>query len=56
MRRSLLLVPFLATLLVPLYNREEPALWGFPFFYWYLFLCLLLLPPILWLAGRERRP
>jgi hypothetical protein len=39
MRRSLLLllIPFAATLIVPLYNRSEPVLWGFPFFYWYLF-------------------
>ena len=36
MRRWLLLIPFAATLIVPLYNRGEPALWGVPFFYWYL--------------------
>ena len=31
----LLLVPFLGTLWVPLYNRVHPTLLGFPFFYWY---------------------
>lgn len=52
MRRWLLLVPFLATLAVPIYNRTEPVLWGFPFFYWYLFACLLALPPLLWFVDR----
>jgi Protein of unknown function (DUF3311) len=33
----LLLLPFASLLAVPLYNREEPALLGFPFFYWYQF-------------------
>ena len=33
--RLLLLVPFLAVLWVPFYNRLEPALVGVPFFYWY---------------------
>ena len=36
-RAWLLILPFLGTLIVPLYDRGEPALWGFPFFYWYLF-------------------
>ena len=31
----LLLVPFVALLWVPFYNFSEPALLGFPFFYWY---------------------
>lgn len=30
----LLLVP-LIVLVTPLYNREEPRLFGFPFFYWF---------------------
>jgi hypothetical protein len=34
----LLLVPFVALLWVPFYNSSEPALFGFPFFYWYQFL------------------
>jgi uncharacterized protein DUF3311 len=38
MRRNhwywLLLVPIVVPLLVPLYNRTEPRLFGFPFFYW----------------------
>jgi len=31
----LLLAPLLAMLCVPSYNKVEPTLWGFPFFYWY---------------------
>jgi hypothetical protein len=34
----LLIVPFVALLWVPFYNSLEPALFGFPFFYWYQFL------------------
>jgi uncharacterized membrane protein len=30
----LLLVPIVVVLLVPLYNRVEPTLFGWPFFYW----------------------
>jgi hypothetical protein len=33
----LLLVPYVALLWVPLYNRHDPVLFGFPFFYWYQF-------------------
>ena len=31
----LLLVPVVLPLLTPLYNRIEPTLFGFPFFYWF---------------------
>ncbi len=31
----LLLLPLLATLIPPLYNRHDPELFGIPFFYWY---------------------
>ena len=31
----LLLVPAVVPLLVPLYNKLEPALFGLPFFYWF---------------------
>jgi Protein of unknown function (DUF3311) len=31
----LLLLPFIGLLWVPFYNMMEPALFGFPFFYWY---------------------
>jgi hypothetical protein len=38
MRRALyvlLVLPFLGTLIPPIYNRDGPALFGMPFFYWY---------------------
>ena len=31
----LLLVPFVGLLWIPFFNQTEPALFGFPFFYWY---------------------
>lgn len=31
----LLLLPYIAMLLVPSYNRVDPRLFGIPFFYWY---------------------
>lgn len=31
----LLLLPLVATLWPPLYNRRSPYLFGIPFFYWY---------------------
>ncbi|WP_328992104.1 DUF3311 domain-containing protein [Kribbella sp. NBC_01245] len=31
----LLAVTVIVPLLVPTYAKEEPSLWGFPFFYWY---------------------
>ncbi|CAN5545052.1 DUF3311 domain-containing protein [soil metagenome] len=38
----LLAIPVLALLIVPLYARKGPELWGFPFFYWYQFLWVFL--------------
>jgi len=32
---SCCLLPFIGLLWVPFYNFQEPALFGFPFFYWY---------------------
>ena len=37
----LLLLPWIAMIYVPSYNRDEPRLWGFPFFYWYQMLWVL---------------
>ncbi|MBV8688907.1 MAG: DUF3311 domain-containing protein [Candidatus Eremiobacteraeota bacterium] len=31
----LLLLPFIATLYPPFYARHDPVVFGFPFFYWY---------------------
>jgi hypothetical protein len=35
--QALLILPFVGLLWVPFYNRREPELAGFPFFYWYQF-------------------
>jgi hypothetical protein len=40
--RVLLLIPFVAVLWVPWYNRIEPAIGGVPFFYWYQLLWIVL--------------
>ena len=40
--RILLLIPFIAVLWVPFYDRAEPSLAGFPFFYWYQLLWVIL--------------
>lgn len=40
--RLVLLVPFAACLWVPSYNAIEPSLGGFPFFYWYQLLWVLI--------------
>lgn len=31
----LVIVPLVAMLWVPSYNKKDPTLFGFPFFYWY---------------------
>lgn len=41
-RYLVLLLPFFAYLYPAWYNRAEPALFGFPFFYWYQLLWVAL--------------
>jgi hypothetical protein len=38
----LLVVPWIAMVWVPSYNTADPVLWGFPFFYWYQLLWVLI--------------
>ena len=38
----LLLLPWIAMIWVPSYNRIEPQLFDFPFFYWYQLLWVLI--------------
>jgi hypothetical protein len=40
----LLAIPLVALALVPTYSSETPVLWGFPFFYWYQLLWVILTP------------
>jgi hypothetical protein len=59
MIRVLLVVIFVAALAVPFYNRAEPSLFGFPFFYWYQLAVVLGASLLLWIiylvehAGKE---
>ena len=54
----LLLVPIVVPLLVPLYNRVEPTLFGWPFFYWVqlLFVGLGVLTTVLVYRATRRSP
>jgi hypothetical protein len=36
----LLAPPIVVPLLVGLYDKEDPTLWGFPFYYWFQFLLI----------------
>ncbi len=40
--RVLLLIPFVAVLSVPYFDRVQPVLFSFPFFYWYQLMWVLL--------------
>jgi len=40
--RLLFIIPFVAMLWVPSYNRLEPSIASIPFFYWYQLLWILL--------------
>jgi hypothetical protein len=51
--KLLLLLPFIALLWVPSYNRAEPSLAGFPFFYWYQGFWLLLTSLITYIVHRK---
>jgi len=52
----LLLLPFIGLLWVPFYNFEEPALFGFPFFYWYQLAWVPIMSLLIWLVYRKRTP
>lgn len=43
----LLILPFVGTLLPPLYNRAHPAFAGLPFFYWYQLAWVVVTPVLL---------
>jgi hypothetical protein len=40
--RLLLILPFIAMLWVSSYNRTSPELFGFPFYYWYQLLWVII--------------
>ncbi len=51
----LLAIPLVATLIPPIYARTQPELLGFPFFYWYQLLWVLLASGITWLVFTRTR-
>jgi len=55
----LLLLPIAVPLITPMFNRIEPRLFGFPFFYWcqlgFVVLGMGVTATVRRLAGRERR-
>jgi hypothetical protein len=46
----LLIIPCAALAAVPLYSRETPRLWGWPFFYWFQVLWVLITPILTYAA------
>ena len=52
---ALLLIPYVALLWVPFYNRLDPVIWGFPFFYWYQLAFVPITALLTWIAYRSTR-
>ncbi|MEO5663645.1 MAG: DUF3311 domain-containing protein [Nocardioides sp.] len=48
----LLVIPIIALLAVPTYAKEDPELFGFPFFFWYQFLWVFLCSGLTYAAYR----
>jgi hypothetical protein len=46
----LLIAPFVALLWVSSYAKDSPRLLGFPFFYWYQFLWVIVSAGLTWVA------
>ena len=53
--KLLLVLPFLGLCFPQLYARATPELFGFPFFYWYQFLWVVLASSIMGLVYRKLR-
>ncbi|MBO1325264.1 DUF3311 domain-containing protein [Acetobacter sp. TBRC 12305] len=51
----LLLLPFLGLLWMPLYDRHDPVLLGFPFFYWYQFAWVPVTSALIWIVWKKGR-
>lgn len=50
MIRILLLVIFIIALWVPIFNRVGPTLFGFPFFYWYQIVAIVVSSFLTWIV------
>jgi hypothetical protein len=55
MRHLVLLLPFVGLLWLPFYNAREPYLFGFPYFYWYQFVWMLLGSLLTWFVYRGKK-
>jgi len=55
LRVLLLVLPYAGLLWVPFYDRTEPALFGFPFFYWYQLAWVPVTSLVIWVAWRLGR-
>jgi hypothetical protein len=53
--KVILLIPYVALLWVPFYNDIHPALFGFPFFYWYQLLWVPLTSLLIFIVYRAAR-
>ena len=51
----LLLIPVAALIFPGVYNRETPALFGFPFFYWYQLAWVVLATAVLGIVYKLRK-
>ncbi len=49
----LLVLPYLGLCFPQLYARNSPALWGFPFFYWYQFAWVILASMLMGVVYRK---
>jgi hypothetical protein len=45
-----IIAPFVAILWIPSYNRTDPKLLGFPFFYWYQLLWVIITAVLMFVA------
>ncbi|HMK78932.1 MAG TPA: DUF3311 domain-containing protein [Xanthobacteraceae bacterium] len=52
-RAWVLIIPFIAMVIPPLFNYREPSIAGLPFFYWYLLLWIPLTAFLTWVAYRR---
>jgi hypothetical protein len=52
---ALLVLPYIGLLWVPIYAREDPELFGFPFFYWYQFAWVPLTAVLTFIVYRKVR-
>ena len=49
----LLVLPYLGLMFPEFYARAAPELWGFPFFYWYQFMWVVLTAGLLGLVYKK---